>query len=142
MRTGAADQPLGTPLLPTFSFGLGPLSSELSRLAMEVSFHPLSATSNAHPLLSIPALTIRAFPQGDEGLAVSFEIYPEMLKEANLERLEHVTVTMNVEHTRRGELTVDLVSPDKVVSHLAETRRLDTGSSGYNDWTFMSVVHW
>ena len=61
MRTGAADQPLGTPLLPTFSFGLGPLSSELSRLAMEVSFHPLSATSNAHPLLSIPALTIRAF---------------------------------------------------------------------------------
>lgn len=34
-------QQLGTRLLLTFSFGLGPLSSELSQLAMEVDFHPL-----------------------------------------------------------------------------------------------------
>jgi len=65
-----------------------------------------------------------------------------MLKEANLERLEHVTVTMNVDHTQRGDLSVDLISPDKVVSHLAATRRLDNDPSGFEDWTFMSVVHW
>lgn len=84
----------------------------------------------------------QAIPQGDEGLAVSFEVTPEMLQEANLERLEHVTVTMNVEHTKRGDLSVDLISPDKIVSHLAATRRLDTSAEGYDDWTFMSVVHW
>ncbi len=84
----------------------------------------------------------QAIPQGDEGLAVSFEVTGAMLKEANLERLEHVTVTMNVDHTRRGDLSVDLVSPDKVISHLAATRRLDNDPSGYEDWTFMSVVHW
>lgn len=81
-------------------------------------------------------------PQGDQGLSVSFEVTKDMLKEANLERLEHVTVTMNVEHSRRGDLSVDLISPDNVVSHLSATRKLDTSSEGYDDWTFMSVVHW
>ncbi|CZR55454.1 probable KEX1 protease precursor [Phialocephala subalpina] len=84
----------------------------------------------------------QAIPQGDQGLAVSFEVTADMLKAANLERLEHVTVTMNVDHTRRGDLSVELVSPDKIISHLAATRRLDTAPEGYDDWTFMSVVHW
>ncbi|TVY41348.1 Kexin [Lachnellula occidentalis] len=84
----------------------------------------------------------QSIPQGEEGLAVSFEVTEAMLKDANLERLEHVTVTMNVEHTRRGDISVDLVSPDKIVSHLSVTRRLDSLAEGYVDWTFMSVVHW
>ncbi|TVY18354.1 Kexin [Lachnellula arida] len=84
----------------------------------------------------------QSIPQGEEGLAVSFEVTKAMLKDANLERLEHVTVTMNVEHTRRGDISVDLVSPDKVISHLSVTRSLDTLAEGYVDWTFMSVVHW
>ncbi|KAI2604698.1 peptidase S8/S53 domain-containing protein [Hypoxylon sp. NC1633] len=81
-------------------------------------------------------------PQGDQGLSVGFEVTKDMLKEANLERLEHVTVTMNVEHTRRGDLSVDLISPNNVISHLSATRHLDVSGLGYNDWTFMSVVHW
>lgn len=84
----------------------------------------------------------QAIPQGNEGLAVSFDVTQDMLRNANLERLEHVTVTMNVKHGRRGDLSVELISPDKVVSHLAATRRLDASTEGYNDWTFMSVVHW
>jgi kexin len=81
-------------------------------------------------------------PQGEQGLAVSFDVTPDMLKQANLARVEHVTITMNVEHTRRGDLSVDLVSPNKVVSHLSTARRLDNANTGYDDWTFMSVVHW
>ncbi|KAI1473732.1 peptidase S8/S53 domain-containing protein [Daldinia eschscholtzii] len=81
-------------------------------------------------------------PQGDKGLSVTFEVTKEMLKEANLERLEHVTVTMNVEHTRRGDLSVDLISPDNIVSHISATRKHDVSKEGYKDWTFMSVVHW
>jgi kexin len=84
----------------------------------------------------------QAIPQGDEGLAVSFEVTSDMMKDANLERLEHVTVTMNANHTKRGDMSVELISPNKIVSHLATTRRLDTSSDGYDDWTFMSVVHW
>jgi kexin len=65
-----------------------------------------------------------------------------MLLDANVERLEHVQVTMNVDHSRRGDLSVDLISPDNIVSHLSVTRKLDESNLGYADWTFMSVVHW
>ncbi|KAK5230909.1 pheromone processing endoprotease [Exophiala xenobiotica] len=81
-------------------------------------------------------------PEGDKGLAASFIVTEDMLKDANLERLEHVTVTMNVEHGRRGDLSADLISPDGVVSHVATTRRPDSADTGYEDWTFMSVAHW
>ena len=83
-----------------------------------------------------------AIPQGEKGLAVNFEVTPEMLKTANLGRVEHVQVTMNVAHTRRGDISVDLISPQNVVSHLSVPRRYDDYKGGYEDWTFMSVVHW
>lgn len=81
-------------------------------------------------------------PQGDTGLAVTFEVTADMLRAANLERVEHVTVTMNVEHGRRGDLSVELISPEKISSHLSATRKYDSSTEGYADWTFMSVVHW
>lgn len=83
-----------------------------------------------------------AIPEGDQGLAASFKVTQDMLSKANLERLEHVTITMNVEHTRRGDLSVDLKSPSGVVSHIATARRNDAAREGYYDWTFMSVAHW
>ncbi|RMI97943.1 hypothetical protein CDV36_016167 [Fusarium kuroshium] len=84
----------------------------------------------------------KAIPEGRDGLSVTFEVTKDMLKDANVARLEHVTVTMNVEHQRRGDLSVDLISPENVVSHLAVSRERDAKAEGYVDWTFMSVVHW
>lgn len=81
-------------------------------------------------------------PQGDKGLASFFEVTQDMMNEANLERLEHVTVTMNVNHTRRGDLSVELRGPEGQISHLSTARRNDNVRAGYVDWTFMSVVHW
>lgn len=84
----------------------------------------------------------RKIPQGVEGLLSSFTVTQEALRKANLERIEHVTVTMNVNHTRRGDISVDLRSPTGAVSFLSVARRLDDADSGYVDWTFMSVAHW
>ncbi len=84
----------------------------------------------------------RKIPQGVEGLLSTFEVTHEHLKTANLERLEHVTITMNVAHTRRGDLSVELRSPANVVSHMSVARKLDEANTGYVDWTFMSVAHW
>ncbi|KAL1868780.1 pheromone processing endoprotease [Paecilomyces lecythidis] len=81
-------------------------------------------------------------PQGEQGLVSSFEVTEDMIAKANIGRLEHVTVTMNVNHTRRGDLSVELHSPTGVVSHLSTPRRLDSAAVGYVDWTFMSVAHW
>ncbi len=83
-----------------------------------------------------------SIPQGVEGLLSSFEVTQNLLQEANFERVEHVTVTMNINHTRRGDLSVELRSPTNLVSHLSVTRRLDDAPEGYVDWTFMSVAHW
>jgi kexin len=84
----------------------------------------------------------QAIPEGDQGLASSVEVTEEDLRKANLERLEHVTVTMNVAHTQRGDLSVELRSPAGAVSHLSATRKNDKSKEGYVDWTFMTVVHW
>ena len=83
-----------------------------------------------------------SIPQGTDGLLSSFEVTKEHLKEANFEKIEHVTVTMNIQHSRRGDLSVELRSPTGLVSHLSVTRRLDEANAGYVDWTFMSVAHW
>ncbi|MBE7182339.1 MAG: S8 family serine peptidase, partial [Terriglobus roseus] len=61
-----------------------------------------------------------AIPQGEKGLVSTFVVTEEMLQAANLERLEHVTVTTNINHTRRGDLSVELRSPAGIVSHLKE----------------------
>ena len=85
----------------------------------------------------------KAIPEGDKGLASIFEVTADMLKEANLERVEHVTLTMNLKHQRRGDVSVELISPDGMVSHLSTTRKNDQDATqGYADWTFMSVAHW
>lgn len=81
-------------------------------------------------------------PQGDKGLTSTFTVTKDMLQSANVARLEHVTVTMNIEHSRRGDLSVDLISPSGLVSHIATTRKMDLSADGYADWTFMTVVHW
>lgn len=84
----------------------------------------------------------KEIPQGDKGLASVFEVTEQMLKDANFERVEHITVTMNVEHQRRGDLSVELISPQGMTSHLSTARRDDDAPYGYVDWTFMSVAHW
>ncbi|KAL2820238.1 peptidase S8/S53 domain-containing protein, partial [Aspergillus cavernicola] len=81
-------------------------------------------------------------PQGDKGLAASYQVSEKTIKDANIERLEHVTVTMNVNHTRRGDLSVELRSPEGVISHLSTARKNDDAPLGYVDWTFMTVAHW
>ena len=83
-----------------------------------------------------------AIPQGDQGLASKYTVTKDMMKESNLERIEHVTVIMNVEHMRRGDLSVELRSPTGMVSHIATHRRKDDAHTGYVDWEFMSVAHW
>jgi len=83
-----------------------------------------------------------AIPEGNNGLTNKFTVTKEMLEEANLETIEHVTITMNVVHSRRGDISVELHSPSGIVSHLSETRKYDDVPIGYVDWTFMTVAHW
>ncbi|KAL1923176.1 uncharacterized protein VTP21DRAFT_9552 [Calcarisporiella thermophila] len=83
-----------------------------------------------------------AIPENEVGLMTGVEVTEEEVKKAQLGRLEHVTVTVNVEHQRRGDIEVYLISPAGVSSQLATRRRWDTSSEGLKNWTFMTVKHW
>ncbi len=54
--------------------------------------------------------------------------------------LEHVEVLINISHTSRGQLQVELVSPSGTVSRLMANRP-DTGDN-FTNWLFMSVQFW
>ncbi|KAK9248622.1 peptidase S8/S53 domain-containing protein [Lipomyces tetrasporus] len=81
-------------------------------------------------------------PYGKNGVSSEITIDQNDLVNANLESLEHVQVTVNIRHQRRGDLSVWLTSPFGTVSILATTRVNDNSNEGIVDWTFMSVAHW
>lgn len=55
-------------------------------------------------------------------------------------RVEHVTVTVGIQHPYRGDLQITLTSPSGMTSTLAERR--NDGNANYNQWTFMTVRNW
>lgn len=78
----------------------------------------------------------------DEPKVAAVEVSQEMLDQANLKTLEHVTVTVWIEHDRRGDVQVELFSPHGTRSVLASPRRYDSDRNGFPGWTFMSIKHW
>ncbi|ORZ03174.1 peptidase S8/S53 domain-containing protein [Syncephalastrum racemosum] len=70
------------------------------------------------------------------------KVTDEMVKNTGMKRLEHITVTVNIEHQRRGDIVVTLESPNKVQSELATMRPGDKDPNGMTNWKFMTVKHW
>ncbi|KAF9435715.1 pheromone processing endoprotease [Entomortierella beljakovae] len=79
---------------------------------------------------------------GQIGLPSVFDVTEVALKEVKFGTLEHITVTVNIKHQFRGEVEVELRSPDNIISKLAVARKFDDSIDGFNNWTFMSVKHW
>ena len=81
-------------------------------------------------------------PIGPNGIKNSIEITKEMMLANNLETLEHIDVRVWIDHPRRGDVMVELVSPNNIKSILANTREYDDASTGFPGWRFMTVKHW
>jgi len=81
----------------------------------------------------------RALGMNEGGVVgVSFEVLPG----CKVESLEHVEVVVSVEHPRRGELEVVLISPSSTRTRLLGTRPKDTSTNGFSAWPLMSVETW
>lgn len=65
-----------------------------------------------------------------------------MMERENFEKLEHITIKVWISHTKRGDVEVELVSPNGIKSILSAPRASDAAMSGYPGWTFMTVKHW
>ncbi|KAH8986918.1 peptidase S8/S53 domain-containing protein [Lactarius deliciosus] len=77
-----------------------------------------------------------------EGVTSTVTITQEDLERSNLESLEHLTIRVWITHDRRGDVEVEVISPNGVKSILAARRLVDTNKDGYPGWRFMSVKHW
>lgn len=77
-----------------------------------------------------------------EGTTSTISVTPQDLLDHNLEKLEHVTIMVNIDHQRRGHVEVELDSPRGMKSILARQRMLDDATTGFNNWVFMTVKHW
>ncbi|GAA5841986.1 hypothetical protein JCM11251_001437 [Rhodosporidiobolus azoricus] len=77
-----------------------------------------------------------------DGATATLDVSRADLDKANFEKLEHVTIIVFIEHQRRGNIEVELVSPNGMKSVLARPRRFDESDTGMMGWVFMSVKHW
>lgn len=86
-------------------------------------------TSSAQTSLSL------AIPDNDPtGVTKTFEFQALEL------RVEHVTLTANIQHPYRGDIEIEIVSPSGTSSRLMESHQ--DGGADYLDWTFMSTHFW
>jgi len=69
-------------------------------------------------------------------------ITKEMLVQNNFEALEHINVKVWIDHTTRGDVEIEITSPEGITSVLAKKRVGDRANSGFPGWMFMSVKHW
>ena len=81
-------------------------------------------------------------PIGPDGSKDAIEIRTEMMLANNLEALEHIDVRVWINHPRRGDVMVELVSPNGIRSVLANTREDDDAKTGFPGWRFMTIKHW
>ncbi|KAI9141702.1 peptidase S8/S53 domain-containing protein [Paraphysoderma sedebokerense] len=131
-------------LLPTsrhFSHKYGYGRVDASLLVSNSRNH---SSLNPHTSFSSPIVNINLPIPSDRALESTFTITQDMVNAegVKLKKLEHVQVTIDIAHQRRGDLEIWIVSPNNVVSVLATRRNYDTSAMGLRNWTFMSVKHW
>ena len=79
---------------------------------------------------------------GPDGVISTISISKQMLVDSNFETLEHLNVKVWINHTARGDVEVEVVSPNGIKSILAKKRPQDRANTGFPGWVFMSVKHW
>jgi kexin len=78
----------------------------------------------------------------EDGVSSTLDITQSDLDNHNLDQLEHINVKVWIGHSKRGDVGVELISPNGVSSVLASPRKGDVDKDGFPGWTFMSVKHW
>ncbi|KIK61415.1 hypothetical protein GYMLUDRAFT_225099 [Collybiopsis luxurians FD-317 M1] len=86
---------------------------------------------------------------GEGSVSSTLEVTEKMMRRARFDGLEHINVRVWIEHGRRGDVYVEVVSPNGIKSVLAGVsskdgggRKSDKDKNGFPGWLFMSVKHW
>lgn len=63
-------------------------------------------------------------------------------KDNHIRYLEHVQLFMTIEYSRRGDLHINMTSPQGTNTMLLSERKGDHSKDGFVNWPFMSVHTW
>ncbi|KAM6988452.1 proprotein convertase subtilisin/kexin type 7 [Tautogolabrus adspersus] len=83
-----------------------------------------------------------SIPTYPEQLIRTWKVSSADLKQSGMETLEHVAVTVTIDHPCRGNVEVVLVCPSGMSSVIGARRAIDRDPAGYQDWTFSTVRCW
>lgn len=98
----------------------------------------------------VPWLTSVSYDSGDvhieipksTPLKITHTVTEEDIRGFNLVTLEHVQMTLTVDHPCRGCLEILLYCPHGTKSVIGVPRKPDNSTSGFSGWTFSSVRCW
>jgi kexin len=98
---------------------------------------------NGQTYLRSPVIWVNsAIPKTSDGIQSTYTFRSEYTQQMRLKRLEHVTVTVTATHEYRGNVEIQLISPNGYWSILATSRPFDSSTFGFKNWTMMTVKHW
>ncbi len=78
----------------------------------------------------------------DTSVESTISVSKKDLEANNLEKVEHITVTVNINTPLRGDISVEIKSPSGIKSSLAVYRDSDKNTDGFQNWRFMSIAFW
>lgn len=56
--------------------------------------------------------------------------------------VEHIQITFSLDHSKRGDLSINIISPSGTVSPILDNRNEDDSNLGFSNWTMTSVHFW
>lgn len=126
-----------------FVNGAGRMYSELFGFG-KLDADQLVTKAQSHTPVNRPA--VRSLPYRSLGAETDTAFLDDRLVKLcgldHIKTLEHVTVTLTLQHPRRGDLQLFLVSPAGTRVRLMSRRPHDRSGDGLSDWTFMTVGFW
>ncbi|MEQ1748962.1 MAG: S8 family serine peptidase, partial [Prosthecobacter sp.] len=112
-----------------YGAGLVNVQAAVTLAASWTNLQPQQSSTSAQTGLSVP------IPDNNStGITRTFDLSAASL------RVERVTVTVNINHAKRGELAMTLTSPGGMQSSLAEQH--GDMAANYANWTFSTVRSW
>ncbi|KAJ9054059.1 pheromone processing endoprotease [Entomophthora muscae] len=84
----------------------------------------------------------KVIPEDTNGLVVSRNITSLNLKSSGLKKVEHVQVTVTIEHARRSDIEIYITSPQNITSKLVSSRPTDKSKLGFQSYQLMTVANW
>jgi kexin len=118
-------------------FGFGRLDTELI-----VEYSKTHALVGQHTKIEHPIIIVEKDVLQGDGIESIVNINDAMVSQARLLRVESVTAAVTINAGIRGQVEVELVSPNGYKSILATKRPYDTDTTGFQNWVFSSSVHW